>query len=70
MRNKLIGEIMIDMGIASREMVVECLNKQMEIHHKDGVSQPLGRLLLKNGYITMKQLEMALDLQSKHKTAN
>lgn len=68
MRNKLLGEIMIEMGIASKEVVMECLNKQTEIHHKNGVSQPLGKLLLKNGYITMKQLESALDRQSKSKT--
>lgn len=61
---------MIDMGIASKEMVVECLNKQIEIHHKEGVSQPLGKLLMKSGYITMKQLEKALEKQSKNKTAH
>ncbi|MHB1456367.1 MAG: hypothetical protein ACYC0V_05565 [Armatimonadota bacterium] len=68
MRNKLLGEIMIDMGIASKEMVVDCLNKQTEIHQKNGVTQPIGKLMLKNGYVTMKQLEKALELQSKNKT--
>lgn len=70
MRNKLLGEILIEMGIASREVVVQCLNKQTEVHQRGGRSQPIGKLLLKNGYITTKQLEMALDRQSKNKMAN
>ncbi|MDH7480749.1 MAG: hypothetical protein QHH26_02075 [Armatimonadota bacterium] len=63
--NKLLGEIMIDMGFASREIIMECLKMQTEIHQKGLDPVPIGRLLIKTGHITMEQLEKALAKQAK-----
>ncbi|MCL6519170.1 MAG: hypothetical protein K6T99_05020 [Armatimonadetes bacterium] len=63
--NKLLGEIMIDMGFASREVIMECLKMQTEIHQKGLDPVPIGRLLIKTGHITMEQLEKALAKQAK-----
>ena len=70
MHKKLLGEILVDMGIVTREMITECLNKQIEVHQKSNKMQPIGKLLMKRGYITSKQLEAALEQQSKNKMAN
>lgn len=70
MHNKLLGEILIEMGIASREMVIDCLNKQTEIYRKEDDKMPIGKLLVKNGYITSRQLEAALDRQAKNRMPN
>ncbi|MDI6828052.1 MAG: hypothetical protein QME62_06170 [Armatimonadota bacterium] len=63
--NKLLGEIMIEMGLASREIIMECLKMQTEIHQKGLDPVPIGRLLIKTGHITMEQLEKALAKQAK-----
>lgn len=63
--NKLLGEIMVEMGLASREIIIECLNMQTEIHRKGLERVPIGRLLVKTGHITMEQLEKALEEQAK-----
>jgi len=63
--NKLLGEIMIDMGLASREIIMECLSMQTEIHRKGLDPVPIGRLLIKTGHINMEQLEKALAKQAK-----
>ena len=68
--NKLLGEIMIDMGLASREMVMECLNTQTEIHQKGLDPVPIGRLLIKSGHVTMEQLEKALAKQATMRPAS
>ncbi|MHB1001787.1 MAG: hypothetical protein ACYC27_21310 [Armatimonadota bacterium] len=70
MQKKLLGEILIEMGLASREVVIECLNKQTEVYNKGADDAPLGKLLLKSGYITTKQLEAALARQSKYRMSN
>lgn len=62
---KLLGEIMIEMGLASREIIIECLNMQTEIHRKGLEPVPIGRLLVKTGHITMEQLEKALRKQAR-----
>ena len=69
-KNKLLGEIMIEMGLASRELIVECLNAQTEIHRKGLDPVPIGRLLVKTGHVTMKQLEKALEKQARYKLPN
>lgn len=38
--NKLLGEIMIEMGLASREIIMECLKMQTEIHQKGSIPCP------------------------------
>lgn len=68
--NKLLGEILIEMGVTTREMVVECLSKQTEIHLGGIGRMPLGQLLLKTGYVSAEQLERALAKQSRYKRAN
>lgn len=65
MRNKLIGEIMVEMGLASRELIIDCLNIQTEIHRRGMEQVPLGRLLVKTGCLTVDQLEEALDTQAR-----
>ncbi len=65
--DKPLGEIVIDMGFASREQVIECLNVQTEIHQKGLEPVPIGRLLVKTGHVTMEQLERALQQQMKHR---
>lgn len=68
--NKLIGEIMVEMGLASRELIVECLNVQTEIHRKGLDPVPIGQLMVKTGCVTMSQLERALEKQSKYRLPN
>jgi hypothetical protein len=65
--NKLIGEIMIEMGLASRDVIVECLNAQTEIHQSGKGHIPLGALLVKTGCVSMTQLEKALEKQSRYR---
>ena len=65
--NKFLGEIMIEMGLASREIIVECLNAQTEIHRKGQQSVPIGALLVKTGCVTMEQLDKALEKQAKYR---
>lgn len=65
--HKLIGELLVEMGLASRELVVECLNKQTEIHRCGLDPIPLGTLLVKTGHLSMDQLEKALDKQTRYR---
>jgi len=65
--NKLIGEILIEMGLAPKEVVVDCLNKQMEIHRQGLEPIPIGTLLVKTGHVSMEQLENALEKQTKNR---
>lgn len=69
-RNKLLGDIMVEMGLASRDLVVECLNKQTEIHQKGLDPVPIGKLLVKSGCVTTSDLERALDKQAKYHLPN
>ena len=66
-RNKLIGEIMVEMGLASRELVIDCLNVQTEIHRKGLDPIPIGKLLVKTGYLSLEQLEKALEKQRRYR---
>jgi len=65
--DKPLGEIIIDMGFASREQIIECLNMQTEIHQRGLDPVPIGRLLIKTGHVTMEQLEKALAKQTKYR---
>ena len=65
--NKLIGEILIEMGLAPKEVVVDCLNKQMEIHRQGLEPIPIGTLLVKTGHVSMADLEKALEKQTKNR---
>ena len=65
--NKLIGEILVEMGLASKEVVVDCLNRQMEIHRQGLEPIPLGTLLVKTGHVSMEDLEKALENQMKNR---
>lgn len=65
--NKLLGDILIEMGLASRELVVECLNKQTEIHSRGLGQIPIGKLLVNTGYISTAQLKKALAKQMKNR---
>ncbi|GEM_PF-2059785 len=65
--NKPLGEIIVDMGYASRDQIIECLNMQTEIHRKGLDPVPLGSLLIKTGYLTVPQLDRALERQMKHR---
>jgi hypothetical protein len=69
-KKKLIGEIMVQMGIVTRDVVTECLNMQTEIHQKNLDPMPLGRLLMKTGHITQDQLEKALTKQQRYHLPN
>lgn len=66
-KNRLLGEILIEMGLASRELIVECLNMQTEIHHKGLGPIPIGELVVKTGCMTMSDLERALSKQTKYR---
>jgi hypothetical protein len=68
--NKPLGEICVDMGFASREQIIECLNMQTEIHQKGLDRVMLGSLLIKTGYLTSTQLDKALVKQMKHQMPN
>ena len=68
--NKPLGEIIVDMGYASREQIIECLNMQTEIHQKGLDAVPIGSLLIKTGYLTTNQLDKALVKQMKHRLPN
>ena len=68
--NRLLGEIMIEMGLASRELVTDCLNAQTEIHTSGHRRIPLGTLLLKTGCVTQAQLEKALEKQTRYRMPN
>jgi len=65
--NKPLGEIIVDMGFASRDQIIECLNMQTEIHQQGIDRMPIGSLLIKTGYLTTGQLEKALEKQMKHR---
>lgn len=69
-QNRLLGEIMVEMGLASRELVVECLNKQTEIHRRGMSPIPIGQLLVKTGCVTTSELEKALEEQAKYHLPN
>lgn len=69
-QNRLIGEIMIEMGLASRELVVDCLHVQSEIYSKGLDPIPIGKLLVKTGYVSLEQLEKALQRQRRCRMAN
>jgi len=68
--NRLLGEIIIEMGLASRELVVECLTLQTEIHRKGLDPVPIGTLLVKTGYVSIEQLEKALEKQARYRLPN
>lgn len=65
--NKPLGEIIVDMGFASREQIIECLNMQTEIHQKGLDPVPIGSLLIKTGYLTVPQLDRALEKQMRNR---
>ncbi len=65
--NKPLGEIIVDMGFASREQIIECLNMQTEIHQKGLDPAPIGSLLIKTGYLTTTQLDKALEKQTRNR---
>ena len=65
--NKLIGEILVEMGLASKEVVMDSLNRQMEIHQQGTDRIPLGTLLVKTGHLSMDDLEKALEKQMKNR---
>ncbi|HUV05858.1 MAG TPA: hypothetical protein VMX94_12215 [Armatimonadota bacterium] len=65
-RNKLLGEIMIEMGLASHDLIIDCLNIQTEIHRRGLDPIPIGKLLVKTGHVTLEQLDAALEKQSKY----
>ena len=65
-RNKLLGEIMVEMGLASRDLIIDCLNIQTEIHRRGLDPIPIGKLLVKTGHVTLEQLEAALEKQCKY----
>jgi hypothetical protein len=67
---KLLGEIMIEMGLASRDLVTECLNVQTEIHQKGLDPVPIGKLLLGTGRVTLDQLDKALKRQERYRLPN
>lgn len=69
-KNKLLGEIMIEMGLASRDIIIDCLNMQTEIHQKGLDPVPIGRLLVKTGCITTEQLAKALERQARRRLPN
>ena len=64
---KPLGEIIVDMGFASRDQIIECLNMQTEIHQKGLDKVPIGSLLIKTGYLTTGQLERALEKQTRNR---
>ena len=66
-RNRMIGEILVEMGLASKELVVDCLNRQMEIHRQGLEPIPIGTLLVKTGHVSMADLEKALAKQTKNR---
>lgn len=66
-RHKPLGEIMVDMGLTSEDIIIECLNKQTEIHSEGSEHLPLGKLLVRAGYITSEQLQAALEEQARRK---
>lgn len=68
--NKLLGEIMVEMGLAPRELIVECLNAQTEIHNKGMDPVPIGNLIMKTGCVTVADLQRALEEQKKSRLAN
>ena len=68
--NRLLGEIMIEMGLASRELIIDCLNMQTEIHKRGQGQIPIGKILMKTGHVTHKQLEEALDRQARYHLPN
>lgn len=65
--NKPLGEIIVDMGFASRDQIIECLNIQTEIHRKGRDKVPIGSLLIKTGYLTTGQLDKALEKQFRNR---
>lgn len=65
--NKLIGEILVEMGLASKELVLDCLNKQVEIHRQGLKPIPIGTLLVKTGHVSMEDLEKALENQTRNR---
>jgi len=65
--NKLIGEILVEMGLASKEVVVDCLNKQVEIHRQGSNRIPIGALLVKTGHVSGEDLEKALQTQVRNR---
>ena len=68
--DRLIGEILIEMGYASRDLVAECLRAQTEIHRRGQSPVPLGKLLVRTGCLTTEQLEKALAKQRRYRLPN
>lgn len=65
--NKLIGEILVEMGLASKEVVVDSLNRQTEIHQQGQERIPIGTLMVKTGHLSMEDLEKALAKQMRNR---
>lgn len=58
-KRRLVGEIMISLGYASVEQIIQARYKQM-----NETSKRIGECLVELGYINHDQLKEALDIQT------
>ena len=58
----LLGEVLIELGYATPEIVLECLNIQRHEEAQNGSHRYLGEILIEIGAIDVKQLDEALGL--------
>jgi len=57
---KRVGEILIDLGIVSKEQIRKSLQKQKEESNK----KKIGEIMLEDGFIEEVDLDRALDIQN------
>src|SRR5210317_141840 len=60
MKNKKLGEILVDCGQISETQLKDALNTQ-----KNNESLPLGQVLVKKGFISQRDLNVTLDYYDK-----
>lgn len=63
-----LGEYLIEQGLITRKQLDEALEEQRMFWKKfQGVREPMGNILVKNGILTAQVLAMALVMQQQHR---
>ncbi len=61
------GMVVIDMGFATIDQVLEALSEQVMDNFNNQHHRRLGEILLEKGWITSEQMEKVLEIISEHK---
>lgn len=63
----LLGEILISLGVLTKEQLDMALKEQKELDAKGKEHKPVGQILLEHGFITPNDLIEAIKIQTKQK---